>query len=351
MIDRKNPTPIHYQLYLQLKKWFTTDFTPQDVLPTETDISQKYNVGRGTVRTALDTLVKDEIIIRFPGKGTFLNRNYFTRLKRFNIGIILSKIDLLQSENPDYTWNHTLEMLNGIIQESSRKNIFSELISEEVFHDDTNSLYDGFLIHPYLKDDLCDRVTKPYIKIRLEMDFLSGYELIAADVAHNKYHKIAYIGLTRGNRLNTIEKVLAKSSIKIPPENILECDGDIQDGYISAQKLLQKSPDTDCIICSTDFRALGVIQYLQQTGKKIPSDISVYGFDGEKISELTSPPLTTCTFDWKYPGRWAVSNIRNMLDKRETKDYNPPRGQLTIRATTRKLKQSDNISQHRQTSD
>src|SRR5512135_677167 len=47
---------------------------PDGRLPTEAELALKCNVSRGTIRTAIGSLVARSLLVRRQGKGTFLNQ-------------------------------------------------------------------------------------------------------------------------------------------------------------------------------------------------------------------------------------------------------------------------------------
>jgi GntR family transcriptional regulator len=72
-VDRNGRLPLYYQLYeilhekILLKAW-----KPGDRLPTEVELVDLYGVSRITVRKVLDMLVKEGLIYRQAGRGTFV---------------------------------------------------------------------------------------------------------------------------------------------------------------------------------------------------------------------------------------------------------------------------------------
>ena len=49
----------------------------------------------------------------------------------------------------------------------------------------------------------------------------------------------------------------------------------------------------DCIYCTNDDLAIGILLTLQRLGKNVPEDLAIAGFNNLEIGQLTSPGLTT----------------------------------------------------------
>ncbi|MDD3173423.1 MAG: GntR family transcriptional regulator [Herbinix sp.] len=54
-------------------------YTSGQKIPTEVELSEQYNVSRITVRRAIEELVKDGVLVKKQGKGTFVQENKITR--------------------------------------------------------------------------------------------------------------------------------------------------------------------------------------------------------------------------------------------------------------------------------
>jgi DNA-binding LacI/PurR family transcriptional regulator len=64
-------------------------------------------------------------------------------------------------------------------------------------------------------------------------------------------------------------------------------------GRDAVRRLLETSFSPTAIVCTNDFMAIGVLRELRERGLRIPTDISVTGFDNIELSEYSNPPLTT----------------------------------------------------------
>lgn len=74
-LDYNNSIP----LYIQLKKEIEEKIIRgkfKDRIPSEREIMDEYYVSRSTVRQAIDELVKEGILEKRPGKGTFVSRKH-----------------------------------------------------------------------------------------------------------------------------------------------------------------------------------------------------------------------------------------------------------------------------------
>ena len=67
------------------------------------------------------------------------------------------------------------------------------------------------------------------------------------------------------------------------------------------------------VFCAADNLALGVMAALQKAGLRIPADVSLMGFDGVTIGELTEPPLTTVSVPLEQLGPAALHLLEQRI--------------------------------------
>ncbi len=60
------------------------------------------------------------------------------------------------------------------------------------------------------------------------------------------------------------------------------------------------------IICASDPMALGAIRAVRRTGRSVPRDVSVVGFDDSALMNCTDPPLTTVRQPIEPMGRMVI---------------------------------------------
>lgn len=88
----------------------------------------------------------------------------------------------------------------------------------------------------------------------------------------------------------------------------------------SIGKYLAADKNVTAIFAGNDEVAAGVIRGLSKAGKRIPDDVSVAGFDGNPISAITLPSITTWAQDFQGIGRRSVASLLRQVGVYETTD-------------------------------
>jgi GntR family transcriptional regulator len=83
MLDA-GPMPLYFQIKSIIKSQIlSNEFKGQDRLPSEAELCKRYHVSRGTLRQALSELLREELVYRVRGKGTFVTEGAGLRQLRF----------------------------------------------------------------------------------------------------------------------------------------------------------------------------------------------------------------------------------------------------------------------------
>jgi DNA-binding LacI/PurR family transcriptional regulator len=64
-------------------------------------------------------------------------------------------------------------------------------------------------------------------------------------------------------------------------------------GFDAARELLDRHPDIDAMFVACDLMAAGAVQAITATGRRIPQDVSIVGFDDSIAAVCANPPLST----------------------------------------------------------
>jgi LacI family transcriptional regulator len=86
-------------------------------------------------------------------------------------------------------------------------------------------------------------------------------------------------------------------------------------GAEAGARLLGQLPDIDAFLCGSDQIAAGVVDAVLRSGRRIPEDVAVTGFDNWSPFALeTEPPLTTIDLNLEELGASAVRDLFSVID-------------------------------------
>lgn len=66
-----------------------------------------------------------------------------------------------------------------------------------------------------------------------------------------------------------------------------------ESGRLAMLELLERRPDVDAVFVASDLMAAGALVALQSSGRRVPEDVAVGGFDDSGVAAALHPPLTT----------------------------------------------------------
>ncbi|MFP5342250.1 MAG: LacI family DNA-binding transcriptional regulator [Candidatus Limnocylindria bacterium] len=93
-------------------------------------------------------------------------------------------------------------------------------------------------------------------------------------------------------RLEGYRRALGAAGIAEDPDLIEEAAFDAPSGNAAMLRLIERAT-CDAVFVASDVVALGAIGALRETGRRVPADISVIGFDDIPLAPYVDPPLTT----------------------------------------------------------
>jgi len=86
----------------------------------------------------------------------------------------------------------------------------------------------------------------------------------------------------------------AFAAVGIEPDPTLVAVGSFtEEGGYNATRALLDTAELTAIFAANDLSALGAISAIVESGRRVPGDVSVVGFDDVRLSSFTTPPLTT----------------------------------------------------------
>jgi len=110
-----------------------------------------------------------------------------------------------------------------------------------------------------------------------------------------------------------VRATLAEAGMPLDDAHIAYSDYSSEGGYQACQQLIAQIPDVTAVICLNDRAAFGAIQLLMDTGRRVPNDVSVVGYDNIAAAALFTPHLTTIDQHASAQGLHAAQMLFDVL--------------------------------------
>jgi len=141
--------------------------------------------------------------------------------------------------------------------------------------------------------------------------------------------KIAFIGgpsyeLEVQHRLEGYKSALQASGRNLDSALIEYGDFSNTSGAEAMRRLLEKTPDLDAVFVNSDLMAIAAMDAIRETGRRVPEDIAVVGYDDLSIAEHSNPPLTTIRQNIPLAGMLLAQNLIQYLQSGLTTNVSIP---------------------------
>ncbi|MCO4239621.1 LacI family transcriptional regulator [Pseudarthrobacter sp. MDT3-28] len=130
------------------------------------------------------------------------------------------------------------------------------------------------------------------------------------------HRRIAYIGgpLTRVQPKIRADAFLeAIASVRLKPVVTVSTDYTTDAAISATEHAMMQSETPTAFVYGSDLMAMAGMHYLRGTGIEVPRDISVVGFDDQRLAEYMNPGLTTVARNSSQRGANAATELLRIL--------------------------------------
>lgn len=133
------------------------------------------------------------------------------------------------------------------------------------------------------------------------------------------HRKIAFIHgemtAVSQKRLASYYKTMEEFGLPAPEEYVKQAMFHFPKASGEATKeLLALDDRPDCIIYPDDYSMLGGLTALEESGLKVPDDMSIVGYDGIQLSRFMRPEFTTYVQDSEKIGKFAAQKLIEVIE-------------------------------------
>ncbi len=151
-------------------------------------------------------------------------------------------------------------------------------------------------------------------------DDFTGGKLATERLLKTGRHKIAFLGgpadeMEVERRFEGFEAAMLAANCPPDPALVVHADWMAETAAQAARRLLAQAPDLDAIFVNSDVMAIAVMDVLHATGRQVPEDVAVVGYDNLSIAAISHPALTTISQNLPLAGRLLAENLIQYLQK------------------------------------
>ena len=149
-------------------------------------------------------------------------------------------------------------------------------------------------------------------------DNFSGGKLAGEHLIRTGRRRIAFLGgpadeLEVQHRYNGFTAALQAADLKMDQKMVRYSELWHITTSETMDAMLEQAPDIDAIFTNSDLMAMAVMDILRATGRRVPEDVAVIGYDNLSITEVSNPPLTTISQNLPQVGRLLAQNLIQYL--------------------------------------
>lgn len=129
--------------------------------------------------------------------------------------------------------------------------------------------------------------------------------------------------------------------LRVSPELMIRLDKDTHSpelGYPGIQQMLVRRRNFTAVLCFNDVSAIGTIRSLHDAGLRVPSNVSVIGFDDIPAAQFYTPRLTTIRQPLQQMGNVAASLLLKKIENAKVPDVFRVDPELIVRESTAKVR-------------
>lgn len=182
---------------------------------------------------------------------------------------------------------------------------------------------------PHEGETLLTRVARSGLPLVVQgqpLGFEEELSWVAADEEASAIEAVSYL-LSRGrSRIGTITGPLNTSSGRrrlegyrkaVGPESpaslVVTGDWSPASARLGARRLLDDHPEMDGLFVASDLMAVEAMAVLAESGRRIPADVAVVGFDDSAVAVTAKPPLTTIHQSFEQSAAEAVRILNELI--------------------------------------
>jgi LacI family transcriptional regulator len=319
-IHLESPVPLYRQMCDILRREIETQGLAAGTrLPTEKELAKRFGVSMITVRGCVGEMVKEGLLVRRQGRGTFVASRK-PKATQIVMAIVPDVTDYgcarllvgIQSVTAQYGY----ELITGNSRDHAQteRNLldraFARNVEGLIVVTGRGAFANGYLVGNRLYIPL---VVVDSYHPSVEADFFYTNDVIGSHEATRHlieagYRRIGHLMGPKGHflaelRLHGYRRAMREAGITVEANWIVEAGTSAEAGHKALMALLRQDLTIDAVFAYNDMVALGAMRALSEIGRRVPQDFGVAGYGNHIVAAYAQPSLTTVDSDPEGLGR------------------------------------------------
>lgn len=271
-------------------------------MATIKDIAKKAGVSAMTVSRAFNKpeVVKDELrerILEVAAELKYVPNQAARSLVGNKTGVVRI---VTQMDPSDFYFSRLFSGAANVLSDNG----YSIMISHDKPHEYE---YDGAIFMGLGRGEdkkIYETIHKPFVifgKSELPVDWvdvdnIGGTEEVTQHLIDMGHRKIGIISVNTEESFSEerylgFKKSMHKNGLAIDEKAVFNIEHSLEAVRRIGEEAL--SQDVTAFVCESDVLAYGMVDYAKHSGRRVPEDISVVGFDGMIFNVISIPHITT----------------------------------------------------------
>lgn len=369
-----NETTKYREIYRHIEKSILAgEFMVGHRIPTEIELAQRFSTSRVTVARALRDLVREGLVVRRRGSGSFVCQRPSAIRHQFGMvaettGAYGGVVGMIAEEIMRSARKQGFGLLTDRLTPKDFQSITrtAEEFCQQFFARKIKGVFFTPLVAPLGMMSPADQIAAnerivqilgaagtPVILIDRDIYAYprrSPYDMIGMDNVHagyaltrhlldSGYRRIDFIIWEWHRTISTVGARLVGYREALRERGIAPESGRIHDGLTFENvndrayiRNLVRTAKTQAFVCANDHLAASLMRGLMTAGYRIPQDVALVGVDDDEWGKLLAVPLTT----FRQPGAQMGAVATRLMFERIGEPSLPPRtislmGELVVR--------------------
>lgn len=304
-------------------------------IPSERELADKYGISRASVRESIATLISQGVLVRRDRRGAyvapaapavapaaatatntiaFLVSRHLLEFFQIRVSRVLSGIqDYLHDSGGQVIFHTVGDDASGVRLKPLLRNgnlRIAGCILSGTARRQTIDAIRAAAIPLVLVDRDVPSEQEDIISVRA--DYAAGTRLAMRHLLELGHKRIGFLGFADSLKYRAYCQAIRSFGLEHEPDyveflEVFDLPPAILAGYEAMDRMLSRRNLPSSLLVTNDLVAVGVMERLHIAGLRVPTDLSVVGFDD--LGQRTNPPLTRVRLDLSDLGRIAAENL------------------------------------------